>query len=202
MAMHPLLFLLCVASLLPRAARAYQCDPGKANSSARSPCAGWLNGADTNRTLCEVVLGCCYEVAGDVCFSPVGYKGPTAPLPSIRNTQLKWLGFFGQPASDQSSYDPEAQASFATFGAASDFPTLQQGAALGTYAASLPTATSCEDRGHNRTLNPAGSCAPVLPCSRAPVPPCSRAAVHPCTFASSRVDMRMLWSVCRHGVTF
>ena len=112
---------------------AYECDPGRANASARALCAGWPAGG-ANTTLCEVELGCCWErtagtAAGDgiVCWAPPR----PATLPRITNPALKWLGFFGQPYADEAGYEPAAQHAFATFGAASDLPTLAAGAALG-----------------------------------------------------------------------
>ena len=115
-------------------ASAYECDPGRSNVSVRAPCSGWPAGG-ANTTLCEVELGCCWESvagatagAGVTCWAP---QGRPARLPRITNPALKWLGFFGQPYADEAGYEPAIQHTFATFGAASDLPTLAAGAALG-----------------------------------------------------------------------
>jgi hypothetical protein len=114
---------------------AYECDPGRTNATARAPCKGWDATADAahNATHCEVELGCCWQVdptkkTDIVCWAPV--RAPWE-LPRITNPGLTELGFFGQPYADESGYDPVAQKAFATFGAASDLPTLTAGAALG-----------------------------------------------------------------------
>ena len=124
--------LLLARALLP-SAWGYECDPGRSNASERAPCHGWPAGA-TNTTLCEVELGCCWEQTATAARSGsrITCWAPTASspeLPSITNTALQWLGFFGQP--DESSYEPRIQHTFSNFGASSDLPALATGAALG-----------------------------------------------------------------------
>ena len=87
---------------------------------------------------CEA-LGCCFSNGTDVllggsvpeCFSVPLPQPPPGLLGNITNPNLRWFGFFGQPGSEESSYDPVAQAGFANFGCATDLATLQQGAKLG-----------------------------------------------------------------------
>ena len=121
----------------------YECDPGISNRTARALCDGWLPGRDTNRSKCEIELGCCWALpaalgaaapaaaaaAAAACYSPVGSAGPGGRLPHIDNKGLQWLGFFGQP--DRDAYRPNAQHGIASFGSSSDLPTLARGAALG-----------------------------------------------------------------------
>lgn len=110
----------------------YECDPGISNRTARALCVGWLPGRDTNRSKCEIELGCCWALgaaAPAACYSPVGSAGPGGRLPHIDNKELQWLGFFGQP--DRDAYRPNAQHGIASFGSSSDLPTLARGAALG-----------------------------------------------------------------------
>jgi hypothetical protein len=134
--------LLRLLLLTAASGAAYECDPGRHNASARAPCRGWAPGG-TNTTRCEVELGCCWErrpegragaaaaaAAGEIaCWAPL--QGRPARLPRITNPGLKWLGFFGQPYANEAGYEPAAQHTFATFGAASDLQTLAAGAALG-----------------------------------------------------------------------
>ena len=64
---------------LPGPGGCYQCDPGRFNASARAPCPGWRAGLDTNWSLCELELGCCWELVperpGDqssiACYAPL-----------------------------------------------------------------------------------------------------------------------------------
>jgi hypothetical protein len=115
--------------------RGYECDAGKHNATERAPCAGWSPVAsDQNWTLCELVLGCCWQLTDPadnsslVCYAP---KHPKPALPSITNPVLTEMGFFGQPSANDSGYVPLEQSDFVTFGSANDLGILAQGAALG-----------------------------------------------------------------------
>ena len=143
-------------SLYPTCTEASQGIPPEERTACPFLPSAW---EDIDAGHCEA-LGCCFNdtslAAVPSCFQVPLPDPPPGLLHNITNPNLRWLGFFGQPDLDGSSYQPADQVGFANFGCATDFPTLQRGAALG-MSSFFRTQTFLVDDGGNSSTRVRGA---------------------------------------------
>ena len=119
--------LLCLLS----GASAYECDPGRTNTSARAPCAGWTSAkaAAANTTVCEVELGCCWERDDSAAAAVGGGGGIACWAPLVRAAafttpqKLTYGKYYGRANSDINAYYLYSPAAATTSGNSSNSST-------------------------------------------------------------------------------